>query len=236
MKYELTNETKVFAGRTLHRIKRISDGLLGGWIENESNLSQDGNCFVYGEAMVYGNAGIFRDAWISGDAKIFGNARVFGNAWISGDANVYGDAKILDNARVYDNANICGDVSIIGRANVFEHAIIRGNANVCGDEMVCGYALIESDNDIASIRGFGRINRTTTFFRCLDGEIRTTCGCFYGTIAEFKKQVKKTHEGFIAEEYLIISDLMEKRFKKRNYKSVSVISVSNGEYIVKNDI
>ena len=38
---------------TLYRIQRLSDGLIGGWIENYSNLSQFGNCFVHDESMVY---------------------------------------------------------------------------------------------------------------------------------------------------------------------------------------
>ena len=37
-KYEFTGETKEVFGRTLHRIKRLSDGLVGGWIESEDNL------------------------------------------------------------------------------------------------------------------------------------------------------------------------------------------------------
>ena len=47
MKYEMTEETKVVDGVTLHRIRAIKDfewaraGDLGGWIEKPDNLSQD---------------------------------------------------------------------------------------------------------------------------------------------------------------------------------------------------
>ena len=60
-KYELTNETKVVCGRTLHRIKAIVDfafvkkGDIGGWIEAKKNLAQDGNAWVCGNAEVYGD-------------------------------------------------------------------------------------------------------------------------------------------------------------------------------------
>ena len=59
MKYELTNETKAVNGKTLFRIRALEDfsnvkaGDLGGWIESESNLSQEGTCWVYGKAQVY---------------------------------------------------------------------------------------------------------------------------------------------------------------------------------------
>lgn len=60
-KYELTGETIVHLGHTLHRIRAlisfndVQAGDLGGWIETESNLAQDGNAWVYGNAQVYGD-------------------------------------------------------------------------------------------------------------------------------------------------------------------------------------
>lgn len=67
--------------------------------------------------------------------------------------------------------------------------------------------------DYTTIKGFGTIFRTTTFFRCKDKKIRVICGCFYGTINEFREQVKETREGKIAKEYFMIADLMEEHFK-----------------------
>ena len=64
------------------------------------------------------------------------------------------------------------------------------------------------------IKGFGTEYRPTTFFRCRDGEARVICGCFYGTIAEFREQVKQTRNGKVADEYLKIADLMEYHFKE----------------------
>ena len=63
-KYELTSETKIVFGHILYRIKALSSfgcvsaGDLGGFLESEKNLSQNGN------------------AWVSGDAEVFGNAEV----------------------------------------------------------------------------------------------------------------------------------------------------------------
>ena len=94
-KYELTTETLQFAGRTLYRIKAVKDfdsikaGEFGGWIENEKNLSQDDNAWIYDDAMVFDNAKIFGNAEVYGNAKVYGNANVFGNAAIKGDAKVH---------------------------------------------------------------------------------------------------------------------------------------------------
>ena len=93
-KYQLTDETLVVDGRTLHRIRALKSfgdviaGELGGWIESEKNLSHGGNAWVYGNAQVCG------DAQVYGDAQVFGNARVCGNARVFGDARVFGNAQV----------------------------------------------------------------------------------------------------------------------------------------------
>ena len=120
-----------------------------------------------------------------------------------GDAWVYGDAEVFDNARVYGNAEVCGDARVCGNAWVY------GNAEVCGNARVCG------DTDSAYAHGFGSINRTTTFFRIKDGGVGVRCGCFYGTLGEFREKVRKTHgDGKLAQEYLMLADLMEMRFRR----------------------
>lgn len=106
-KYKLTNERHESYG-TLRRVRAlryiprygVRPGDLGGWIESENNLSQDGNCWVGEDAMVSGNAWVGEDAQVSGDAWIYGNAMVYGNAQVSGDARAWGDAHISQNGFV----------------------------------------------------------------------------------------------------------------------------------------
>ena len=113
--------------------------------------------------------------------------------WIEKEENLEqssGDAWVYGNARVY------GDAEVSGNARVYGNAEVYGNA------------------DYTTIHGFGTQFRTTTFFQCEDKQIRVSCGCFLGTIPEFREQVKNTREGKIVEEYLMIADLMEKHFVK----------------------
>ena len=190
-KFELTTETKInISGKKLFRIKAlvsfgsVSAGEKGGWVEKEENLSQFGDAWVYGEAEVSDNAFVRDNACVRDNAWVFGNACVRGNAEVSGNALVSGDAKV--------SGNSC----------------VRGNTEISGDAWVSGNA------DYTTIHGFGTRFRTTTFFRCKDKEIKVICGCFFGTISEFREQVKRTRKGKIAEEYLMIADLMEKHFKE----------------------
>ena len=99
-----------------------------------------------------------------------------------------------------------------GNAEVSGNARVSGDAWVSGDARVSGDAEVFGDADYTTIHGFGTQFRTTTFFRCKDKQVRVSCGCFFGTIPEFREQVKNTRKGKIAEEYLMIADLMEKHF------------------------
>ena len=136
-KYELTDETKDI-GFILRRIRALRDipkfsvkaGDLGGWIETEQNLSQDGDAWVSGEAMVYGHAMVFANAKVNGNARVFGEARVNGNAWVAGSAWVYG------NAIVTDRAIVTGYAMVTGRAKVSDDVTVSGNAMVRGDAIV----------------------------------------------------------------------------------------------------
>ena len=61
-KFSLTKTTKDWFGVTLFQIKaemsfgNVSKGELGGWVEKEKNLDQEGNAWVYGDARVSGSA------------------------------------------------------------------------------------------------------------------------------------------------------------------------------------
>ena len=90
----------------------------------------------------------------------------------------------------------------------------EGNVNQSGNAWVYGDAMVSGNADYTTIHGFGTQFRTTTFFRCKDKKVRVACGCFFGTIPEFREQVKNTRKGKIAEEYLMIADLKEKHFEK----------------------
>ena len=100
-----------------------------------------------------------------------------------------------------------------GNAWVYGDAQVSGNARVYGDARVSGNAWVYGDADYATVKGFGRFFRATTFFRCKDKILRVQCGCFYGDLEQFREIVKKTHgDSKRAKEYLAIADLMELHF------------------------
>ena len=202
MKYKLTDETIVVDGRTLYRIEALKDfadvhkGDKGGFIEYESNLSQDGNCWIYDDAKVFDRATVRGDAKIFCCAKVCDSAEVHDSACVSGSAYVCGSAYVYDSAKVYGSAKACGS------AYVYDSAYVCGSAN------------IQSAADYIYIKGLGSEYRGTTVFRDRNYGVAVKCGCFLGSLAEFEKQVKETHgDSKFAAEYLKLVELIKIHFE-----------------------
>ena len=99
-----------------------------------------------------------------------------------------------------------------GNAWIYDNGMVGGNAVVGADAIVGADAWIRNSGDILYIKGLGYINRSTTVFRCKDNIVRIKCGCFYGTVKDFKKQVIYTRYGKIKNEYLKFAELVEVYF------------------------
>lgn len=138
--------------RALRDIPRIgvTAGDIGGYVEDEKNLSQEGDCWVYGDALVHGNAQVHGNAWVCGDARVYGYARV------------YGDARLGVGAEVQQEQ----DVLVVGLGNPY-----------------------------------------TTFCRTKTG-ISVVCGCFSGTLEDFREKVRDEDTKY-AREYELACQLAE---------------------------
>ena len=178
-KYRLTDETIQVDGHTLHRIEALTHfsdvykGDKGGFVESEDNLSQKGDCWIYGTAKVYGNAMVYGNAEVYDTAEVCGNARVLGNASICGNAKIWGNASISDYVRVYDNARVSGN------------ARVYGNAKICGD------AKVKSDSDYIVFKNWWSSGRYFTWTRINN---MWSVGCFYGTGEELIAKAYKDSE------------------------------------------
>ena len=184
-KYELTSETKVINGVELHRIKalesfgNVKNGDLGGWIESEKNLSQDGGSWVYDNAMVRGNAKV------CDNATVCGNATVCRNAWVCGNATINGNAIVSGNATVRGNAWVGGN------ATVGEKAWVCENAWVCGDAMINENAKVSKTADYIVFKNWWSSGRYFTWTRSNN---KWKVGCFYGSGEELVAKAYKDSE------------------------------------------
>lgn len=130
-KYCLCNEPRTFSYQdnghkknvSLRQIIALIDfndvkaGTRGGWIDDDSVLAQNGNCWIYDE-----NAIAFAGAVISGNARITqasvvrDAAQISGEAWIDQSEISHG-AQISDNVTIKDST-VRGECLLSGEARV----------------------------------------------------------------------------------------------------------------------
>ncbi len=149
-KYKIDQSESIqFSGHTLYRIvalKKICGGCpvtkgdKGGWVESESNLSQEGTCWIHHECKVFDGAVVKESARIFDNVSVSDKAIICGNAFasggVSGRAKIFGDATISENSRISDDAIVFGNAHVGGRSNVYGYSWILGNANIENEECV----------------------------------------------------------------------------------------------------
>lgn len=208
-KYKLTDETIEYNCVTLYRIEALRNfgsikaGDKGGFVRSYHNLSQEGDCWIHGEAKVFGNAKVYENAQVSGsaevcgwasvkgDAFVFGKAKVYGwafvkgNAFVFGRAEVYGWAKVFGKAQVFGDAKVYGNAFVHGYAEVYDKAEVFGVAAVYGNAFVKGDAIIETGRDYIVFKNWWSSGRYFTWTRSND---MWNVGCFYGSGKELIKK------------------------------------------------
>lgn len=153
-KYEFTGETLEVAGRTLRRIRRLSDGLRGGWIEREENLSHEGSCFVYDHGKVSDHARVTGDATVRNYAKVSGSAVLQDQAcaaeqaWINGAAVLRDQALATGRCWVGDRAVVCDRAQVCDDAAVSEDAIVGSNTVAMGSAWIKGTTQVWSQGRV----------------------------------------------------------------------------------------
>lgn len=151
-KYEITTNELVLDGRKFFQVKALKDfgsvvaGKLGGYVEGEHNLSQEGTCWIDQGVIVIDNACVTHDAYVSGNSSIRGNAQVRNRAFVR-------------NATVCDNAVVEGASRVVGGHHDYNSIVIKDDAVVSGSHhgsfVICGNANIKGNIENYSDRWIG---------------------------------------------------------------------------------
>ena len=97
--------------------------------------------------------------------------------------------------------------------NLSGDAWVSGDAQVYGNAQVSGDARVSNNNEHCGFDCFGSVNRHTHAYKTQSGKVEITCGCFRGSIEEFDRQVKKTHQGNEFErQYMAIAEVIKIKF------------------------
>jgi len=143
LKYELIEinlrNNKFYRIKALKNFSDVMKGDIGGFVENENNLSQEGSCWIYGNSEVSGSS-IIKD-----DAKIFGS--LISNSIIENNSCIY-------NSNIYD--------SEISDSNIRCSKVIGGHISEYANIM---YSNIDGNNFI-DIKGNVYIYRSDIYGKC----------------------------------------------------------------------
>ena len=131
----------------LHRIRALSNvrigvikGDLGGYVQGEHNLSQEGTCWIFDDAIACESSFVDQQATVSGTAVIRGSALVSGRAMIRQNAVVDDHAIVMDGF-VKAQAHVAGNAAITASSVTGAWPHIEGFASVYGD--VCGSVFVK---------------------------------------------------------------------------------------------
>ena len=227
-KYELLkDDTITVKYHTLYRIHAIrtfgdiQEGTLGGYIENENNLSHDGNCWVYDNAKVYGMSMVLDNAIVMNDTIIEGNSFVSDNAKVCGHAKI-SDASVGDYARVGGRASVLHNSMVYGYARMQDGIIT--NTTLINDAYIFNNDVTIIDGKLASNKDYMfvlcniDIIRGITFFKCHDDEIKliyeTSTGHITSpkTLKEFIKYIKCTYSKSVYKDFCNIIKMVKCHF------------------------
>lgn len=139
----------------LHRIRalvhvneQVERGDLGGFVASDQNLSQEGTCWIYDQAIAC------EDAVVDQDARLYDGAVARDSALVSGDACMY-ERSVADG----HSSIFCGEIK--EDARIAGNAIITGNGELC--PVIGGHS-----NVYGNIRGWFQIREVVLPGTCYD--------------------------------------------------------------------
>ena len=156
-KYQVTNDIIEFNGRTLFRIRALKDfddvkkGDWGGFVRNEYNLSQEGNCWIYDDAIcmdnatVKSNAKMYDNAVICSRGSILDNVKMYGKSVICDDGIAKGNSMMFGNSRIKDNAMLLEDSMMFDNSELRDYSRVYGNGKLYDDSVMCDESLMFGD-------------------------------------------------------------------------------------------
>lgn len=150
-------------------------GEKGGWIEQTTNLSQGGECWIKDGAIVCGNGFVCDDVVMSSgevgeNARVGGRAKIGGKVGIGGNAHVYGKADIGGSGRIA----VRGTARVEGK--VQDDAVVEGSAYVGANATVKGKARVSGNAKIieGSVEGESEVTDAATVYGTVKGRAKVS--------------------------------------------------------------
>ena len=233
-KYEILidkENTIEFEGRTLHRIRALRNfndvkaGDIGGFVESEWNLSQEGNCWIYDDAICMDSASVYDNAKMYNRSCMYNYSRMYDNSEMYDNSRMYNNSKMFDNSEMYGNSIMFDNSRMYNNSKMFDNSSLHGNAKASGnailkdDDSLCG----KINKPFKKIFQYMCEKRFLTAILTEENEILYSIGCQIGiTKEEFIDRIYnyccEKGNGLVEyphkQEYLDMIDIIENYFEK----------------------
>lgn len=243
-KYELIKESKTyFEEREIFRIRALKDfrnvraGDIGGWVCSYDNLSQEGYCWIYGNAKCLDNAMVSDNAMMIDNSKMFDNSRMYDNAIMCDNSMMYNNSMMsnraimrnssmmLDNAKMFDNSIMYNEAVMCNNSMMLDNARMYYKAKMYNDAILDGNKLLYGSINKSYKKIFQHYceRRLLTAILTKKNEILYSIGCQIGITKEkFIDRIyndcevsgKGLEERPYRQEYLDIIDMAENYLRK----------------------
>lgn len=172
-------------------MRSVHAGDLGGWVEDEENLTQaaGSRSWIFGDAVAYGGAYVSQNARLHGSAVVKGGSRIGGSATIGGTAVVTETSSVFGAASVFESATVSGGSSVRGTAQVRGISVVTKGSTISDCAYIGELAYVYS----SKIQGDASVYGSANVIRSI---VRGTSDIF-GDAALFKA---------LAEDHSLISD------------------------------
>lgn len=227
-KYKLIESSRAWLyGRPIYRIQALRDfsdvkkGDLGGFVESEGNLSQEGDCWIYDMAQAMEKSRVEDDACLRDCSKMYGSSLLKDKAQLQGCARMIQYACLADNA-------VAIDTEISGFADITGEVVIRRNKDymVFSDIPEAGfYATYTFPNKRWRFVLFK--GTSEAFIECAPFNDRKRRELIVQIVEEIEKQNKK-QTTTITMEQQTANEVFLKAFNARNSEAVLDLKAEHG--------
>ena len=127
----------------------IKAGDLGGRIQGEHNLSQEGNCWIGYNARAYDNSMVKDNAVMKDSSEAYGNSTVSGNAVMKDFSTIWDFSTISGNAVMKDFSKIWDFSTVSGNSVMKDYSWAHNNSTISGNAVMKDWSRVYNSSTVS---------------------------------------------------------------------------------------
>ena len=139
-------------GHILHRIKALRDfndvreGDIGGYVENENNLSHKGSCWIYDEAKAMDNSRMYDNSIICDYSTMYDNSRMYDNSIMHDNSIMFNNSIMCDDSEMHDDSELHGNSAMYNNSIMFDNSSMHDNSIMYDNSEMYGDSTLKNNS------------------------------------------------------------------------------------------